>query len=489
MAGTKTGTFPECDFCTGTCDDEKIQLVYEDPEFTKTFINNLLDSKLDDIVNDAYLMAETVSGRTNPMEIADFAYCIYVNLSQLVEMEPEKRMEIAVSFKQEFDKMVETIQTGREVAKKVEPAPEPVPAKKSPKAGVKTGKIELKPVSVPAAQGVLASKVAKPAAKNENEAFLLQLDADIAEMVEMSGQVDKFIAETEDQLSPTQVKPVQAPVVTHAQLEPVVRQPASKAAKQPEPEAGPLGITPPRPREPGSKENPIKLTPELLEGNVVNVQDINKVEKGIKIKRVDIQKFTPQALSASGGAGTIDVTKLGKGAPAVGAPGKRGKNASEDLFQAFNEVKAKGKERDKALPRTFTPEILGTAAKKAPARDEASLDFSSLDAGDEAEQDHDPAKEKAGSLSLAFEDEGTHAIGKKGSSGGRGRQKAAPFVAEKGPVDEDHELSFSVPFTLDEPRPSKGKKVDDADRVKVCHECNAVNPIKNKFCAKCGTEF
>jgi hypothetical protein len=473
MAGTKKGSFPECDFCTGICDDEKIQLVYEDPEFTKTFVNNMLESKLNEIVKDAYFMAEAISGSTNPLEIADFAYCIYVNLSQLVEMEPEKRLEIAVSFKQEFDKMVENIQMERQVAKKAEPEPEPepvpVPVPKSARASAKGGKIVLKPVAVPAAKGVLAPSkaAAAPAVTKESKEFLKQLDADIAEIEEMSDQVGRIIADTGETLPPREVKPVQAPVISHAQLEPVLFQKppktSARAASVPAPAPSPLKAAGPRAREPGSKENPIKLTPELLEGNVVNVQDISKIEKGIKIKRVSIQKFTPQALSASGA--TIDVTKLGKGAPPVGAPGKRGKNVSDELFQAFNEVKAKGKDRDKALPKTFTPEILDT------------------------EEDRSPDTEKAGATGLAFEDEDTRQIGKKGSAGGKGKQKAAPFADEKAPAGGDHDISFAAPFTLDEPRPSKGGKADDADRVKVCHECNAINPIKNKFCNKCGFEF
>ncbi len=113
--------YPECDLCTSTeCNDDKVSQIFEDVEFTKQFLLNMKKGnvKYEEIANDCYLMAEVISGKTDPLDISEFAFCIYVSLAQLVELDPQQRMEVAVVFKELLDKISGNIGTGRKVTKK-----------------------------------------------------------------------------------------------------------------------------------------------------------------------------------------------------------------------------------------------------------------------------------------------------------------------------------------------------------------------------------
>ncbi|MHA1697358.1 MAG: hypothetical protein ACTSWN_00795, partial [Promethearchaeota archaeon] len=87
--------YKECQLCKNPsdCKEERLSEVYNDVEFVQNFVKNLEQFKIDEIVNDCYFMAETISGKIEPSEIADFAFCIYVVLSNLIEIEDSKRLE------------------------------------------------------------------------------------------------------------------------------------------------------------------------------------------------------------------------------------------------------------------------------------------------------------------------------------------------------------------------------------------------------------
>ncbi|MHA1369279.1 MAG: zinc-ribbon domain-containing protein [Promethearchaeota archaeon] len=99
--------YKECQLCKNPsdCKEERLSEVYNDVEFVQNFVKNLEQFKIDEIVNDCYFMAETISGKIEPSEIADFAFCIYVVLSNLIEIEDSKRLEMAREFQKEFEEL------------------------------------------------------------------------------------------------------------------------------------------------------------------------------------------------------------------------------------------------------------------------------------------------------------------------------------------------------------------------------------------------
>lgn len=270
--------YPECDLCPQTnCDenDTVVKEVLEDADFVKNFANNMLNQNLEEIANDCYLMAEVVSGKTSPVEIADFGYCIYVALSQTIEMDADKRMEIAVVFREEFDKIIDKVSQERAVARK--PAARPPESTPVPTAPVVT----TRP----------ASPVAKPVAPPEEpgeeiestDDFLKQLDEDIAEIEAISGKVDEMIASPALQ-KPSPVHPPPRP----AKLEPVIQKLSTPTKAPPAPApASPAGFFQPasvKTPAAGSKSDPIKLTKDMLQ-EMVAPKDLSRIDKGMKIKR------------------------------------------------------------------------------------------------------------------------------------------------------------------------------------------------------------
>ncbi len=499
--------FPECDLCpTSNCDDEKISQVMEDADFTKSFVNNMLASNIDEISKDCYFMSEVISEKTAPMEIADFAFCIYVQLSQLVEMPMDKRMEIGVLFRQEFDRMAEDISQGREVSKKkggatakeataakkevsfqakalappaaakpkVAPAksPAPIQAKPVPVPAPVPANVPGKPRASPGPEKPTIAKLpaARPApvpepAKDDARKFLADLDLDIAEIDAISSSVEQLIkSEPEMVPAPADVEAIDidviaaeapAPAVPTARkgggLEPVigklagVRPVATGATKAPA-----AAYVPAKPREPeqGSKTRPIKLTPEMLAG-IVSDKDMARVEKGIKIRRIEAGRLAPKVTapmqlrdgSSAGAAGRP--SGLPDKIERIDRPTEKGKALGEELFTKFQQIKAR-----EELPNTFSLETLGVGAHP----------------------------------------EGEEVPEKKASPGGQfitdifklsPHEAPAPPKAVARPAVEDLTLDFGEDKVSKEP----------AGAMKVCPSCNKANPAKNVFCAKCGARF
>lgn len=432
--------YPECDLCpTSDCNDEKIEMVLQDADFTKAFVNNMLASNIDEISKDCYFMSEVISEKTSPMEIADFAFCIYVQLSQLVEMPMDKRMEIGVLFRQEFDHLAEEVSKGREIAKKKASAPgakaaagpakmavafeakaiagpagtqpraAPAQAPSGPIAPVKatpapapaaasarvistppaSATVKPKPLPVPVKaidNRIPDGKPAPKAATDDARKFLEELDQDIAEIEAISSTVEQLIQTDATPVIGTPSDAVESDagaISTPGTLDlPPDR--ASRKGGGLEPVIGKLagarpvasGASPapattsqnafPKPREPerGSKANPIKLTPDMLAG-VISEKDMARVEKGIKIKRVDSSKLAPKVaapMQMRDGSMPVALAKparLPDKIERIDRPTEKGKALGEELFTAFQQIK----QRDE-LPSTFNLETLGVGASE-----------------------------------------------------------------------------------------------------------------------------
>ncbi|MHA1682340.1 MAG: zinc ribbon domain-containing protein [Promethearchaeota archaeon] len=399
------GKYVECEFCEEEeCFQEKIEIVFDDPEFTKTFVDNMLDSRMDDIVNDCYLMAEVISGETSFKGISDFAYCIYVNLSRLVEMDDSKRKEIAKQFQEEFKNYGELIGKTREIShsdKKVKKTPD---------------------------------EAKKVASEDVSDDFLARLDAEIAEIEEISDQVEKMVTEPS----------------TKVDLKPVIGKiPGSKIIIKGVEATKKLPITAGPPS--GSKDNPIKLNPNILEG-VVSDEDLAKVELGIKIKRIE---STQRTFQPSRSDARSKVTSRARGKPSP-VEGKRSATAddlarkdaiSKDLFNAFQQVKSKN---------TSTPTIFNI---EAPPKEEKT-----------------PVA-GAGGLSLPLLDfsGGATPAGKETE-----KEKAIESNSIGGPpiiTPESTELNFANPIE------------DVTKDTIICPHCGKEIGSGKKFCNKCGKKL
>jgi hypothetical protein len=520
--------FPECDLCpTSACNDEKIEVVLQDADFIKAFVNNMLTSNIDEIAKDCYFMSEVISEKTTLMEIADFAFCIYVQLSQLVEMPIDKRMEIAVLFRQEFDRMGEDVTQGREVAKKKASAPSP--AKEAPSAKSATVSFQAKAITAPAPAKQKAAlapvrppapvqakpeptptptkapvkvralpepvklEVAKPPAPkpapepvgDDARKFLDELDQDIADIDEISSKVEKLIqteGEPEPDASAVPVAPSPAPAAPAGRksggLEPVigklaaVRPMATGAIQAPA-----AARAPSKPREPerGSKANPIKLTPEMLAG-IVSDKDMARVEKGIKIKRIESSRLAPkvtapmQMRDGSMSPSTGKPAGMPEKIERIDRPTDKGKALGEELFSAFQQIKAR-----EELPSTFNLETLGVGEhpegerveKKATPGSKFISDLFSLS------PEKPPAQEEPVSSPVV--------------------EKPASRPVVERPTTK----SIIENLTLDfgEERPTEAKRqpgpatTAGAGPTKICPSCQKPNPAKNVFCAKCGARF
>jgi len=431
--------YPECDLCpSNNCEDEKLKQVMDDPDFTKAFVNNLLASNIDEITKDSYFMAEVISEKTDPVDIADFGFCIYVTLSQLVEMPMDKRMEIAVVFRQEFDHMAEEAAKVRQIAKKVS-AKTNKPATKAIQA--KPASSQLKPVQVPAkaitkpatgkplptvkpaSVAAKATPAARPAkeSKGETEKFLAELDQDIADIDTISGNVDKIMkalptaAPEESELEAQVVAPVQ-PERKKTKLEPVIGKLAGMPVAIGATEAKPKPREPlaPRKPEPGSKANPIKLTPEMLSG-IIDEKDMARVEKGIKIHRVDASKFAskptaPPQLKKEAQPRPTEIGKFER----IDRSNAKEKALSQELFSAFQQIKTKDQ-----LPNTFTLDSLGVGADqksekikeqdaKKSQENEFLVDLLKLSPDEKEKKEPillSPPKPSIGNLTLNFDDD------------------------------------------------------------------------------------
>ncbi|HME55197.1 MAG TPA: hypothetical protein VKM55_23520 [Candidatus Lokiarchaeia archaeon] len=374
--------YPECDLCPASnCEDEKLKQVLDDPDFTKAFVNNLLVSNIDEITKDSYFMAEVISERTDPVEIADFAFCIYVTLSQLVEMPLDKRMEIAVVFRQEFDHMAEEASKVRQIAKKVKVSSSKSSAKvtQAKRAPIQAQPVQIpskKPVKSPAGKALPAVKPVTAAAKSsaatrpskesnaDTEKFLAELDQDIADIETLSGNVDKIIQTTpatspEESESLIEVEAPVQPERKKTKLEPVIGKLAGKPVAIGATVAKPKPAAPRTPRQPelGSKANPIKLTPEMLEGSI-SEKDMARVDKGIKIKRVDTSKFSskptaPHQIKLESQTKPAKHEKMER----IDRSSEKEKALSQELFTAFQQIKTK-----EQRPNTFTLNTLGVGA-------------------------------------------------------------------------------------------------------------------------------
>ncbi len=529
--------FPECDLCpTSACDDEKIELVLQDADFTKAFVNNMLASNIDEIAKDCYFMSEVISEKTTPMEIADFAFCIYVQLSQLVEMPTDKRMEIGVMFRQEFDHMGEDASQGREVTKKKAGAPAPAkdapPAKSAVSFQAKAiaapspakPKAPLAPVRPPApaqakAQPATAPtpvkapvkaravpepakpEIAKPPApkparasepvKDDARKFLAELDQDIADIDEISSTVEKLIQSEGEQAPETPAAPAATAPASPAGrksggLEPVigklaaVRPMATGAIQAPA-----AARAPSKPREPerGSKANPIKLTPEMLAG-IVSDKDMARVEKGIKIKRIDSARLAPkvtaplQMRDGSTTANTGKQARMPEKIERIDRPTEKGKALGEELFSAFQQIKAR-----EELPSTFNLETLGVgehpeekAEKKATPGSKFISDLFSLS------PEKPPAQEEPAPAPVV----------ERPASGPISERPAARPVVER-PTAKSIIENLTLDFgeeRLAETRQKPGPATTaGAGPTKLCPSCQKPNPAKNVFCAKCGARF
>ena len=442
--------YPECTLCTGNCEDEKIKLVFEDADFNKTFVNNMIDSKIDEVVNDCYLMAEVISEKTDPLEIADFAYCIYVSLSQLIEMNDQKRMDIAVVFRQEFDKMAGVASKERIVAKGSSGQADAKPASQDGWVDM----AESEPVKLPAKKS--APKLAPPvpsvnsvaSEEDEDGDFLSQLDADLAEIDEISEQINVMIEETPVEKPPGETQKVG--------LEPVIGKLSAK------PVGGPASIPTSKfvskelPPE-GSKQNPIKLTPEMLKG-IVSDKDLSRVDEGIKVKRVDIDKFSPRSKPQPRKKQVKPVPKPFTDMP-LKQPGQKDGKISSELFNALEFMKTKDKEGP-------APTIFDPVAARGETRKDVDTLLQDVVPEQEEKEEKEPSIESP-FLNLDF-----------GS-------KTEPNDGEKA---EKSGLLFEDPLETQEKKIEE-EKSDQNRPKKVCHNCKHVNDANNKFCNKCGYAF
>ena len=522
--------FPECDLCpTSNCDDEKIDMVLQDADFTKSFVNNMLESNIDEISKDCYFMSEVISEKTAPMEIADFAFCIYVQLSQLVEMPTDKRMEIGVLFRQEFDRMAEDVSQGREFVKKkagsaapakeapaaenaisfqakaiadpaaakqravparspavvpAKPTPEPVQAKDFANPRSMTGPARSATAKLPAA---IPSRV-NESIEDDARKFLADLEEDIAEIEEISSKVEKLIksegepeqgpsgAEATTKTSTSEV--IAAEVIADEVPAPVIAAhvvPAARKGGVLEPVIGKLtgvrpvvtgatkapaaALEPAKPREPelGSKAKPIKLTPEMLAG-IVSDMDMARVEKGIKIKRIDASRLAPKVAAPmklrdeAVAAAARKPAALPEKIQRIERPSDKEKALSEELFSAFQQIKAR-----EELPSTFNLETLGVGTHpegEAPAEKETPgnqfiTDLFTLSPKETPAQPKPAARPAIENLTLNFGEE-------------------------------------KPPETIPRATP---EIIEGTASSKTCPACGKPNPAKNVFCAKCGAKF
>ncbi len=542
--------FPECDLCPSSgCNDEKIELVLQDADFTKAFVNNMLSSNIDEIAKDCYFMSEVISEKTNPMEIADFAFCIYVQLSQLVEMPTDKRMEIGVLFRQEFDHMGEDVSQGREVAKKKASTPVPVketqpakdavsfqakaiatpspatqrtaatPAKKPAPIKVKPAPAPV-PAPVPAPAKVLVQErevpepVAKPTiakppvtkphpaaepAKDDARKFLAELDQDIADIDEISNTVEQIIQSGGETEPEAPAAPAASALRKGGGLEPVIGKLAAVRPIATGTIQAPSSAREPRKaREPelGSKANPIKLTPEMLAG-IVSDKDMARVEKGIKIKRIESSRLAPKVAAPLQMRDGSSSTATGKpvGMPEkierIDRPTEKGRALGEELFSAFQQIKAR-----EELPSTFNLETLGVGEhpegekveKKATPGSKFISDLFSLSpekSPAQAEPAPGPVVEKPASKP-AVERPVTKPVVEKPAF--------RPFVEK--PITKSTISDLTLDFGEEPPTEAKQAKQQpgNTDMVltgptKLCPTCQKPNPVKNVFCAKCGARF
>ncbi|MBD3186062.1 hypothetical protein GF325_04460 [Candidatus Bathyarchaeota archaeon] len=383
-----TGKYLECDLCEGECPEEKIDLVFDDPEFTKSFVDNMMASKMDEVVNDCYLMAEVISGASNNKEIAEFAFCLYVHLSHLIEIEDSKRIEIAKQFKKAFKDFGEQAASTREIAK----------SKESKNHGDWID-IQGKPKAI---------------TREKEDDFLKQLDDEIAEIEEISDKVNEMVKSPPSQ-QPVDLKPVISKIPGSKIIHPGI--PATKRKKP--------SKTPPL----GSKDNPIKLTEEMLSG-VVSDEDLAKVEMGIKVKRIDIHQnqFRPEQVMGRGARqaqGQVEGTKNTARTPKRPSDESRREYISNELFNAFNKAKKQGTE-----PRL-----------------EFALDSKKKN-GDSDENDREgPESDK---------------------------NVVKPFL--------DFSIDGETPAGMD------GKEKAAMDET-TCSKCGAKNKVMNRFCSKCGKKL
>jgi len=500
--------YPECDLCPSSdCDDEKLKQVLDDPDFTKTFVNNMLVSNIDEISKDCYFMSEVISDKTDPMGIADFAFCIFVTLSQLVEMPRDKRMEIAVIFRQEFDRMAEDVSQGREIAKKKVVSPKPAAEKQaqgkavslqaSPKgapAKPPPPQVRFPPTQVqPEPRAVPAKPLPEPgepeAPAGDSKKFLDELDQDIAEIDAISGNIEKIMKSEvtaapevteEPEPKPAVATPAAAQAPKRSVLEPVIgklagRPTATGVPAQPvsKPRIPPKPKEPTKPREPerGSKANPIKLTAENLAG-IVSDKDMARIEKGIKIRRIDPSKFAPkvtappQLRDASAAGQAVKPARLPEKVERVARSTEKEKALSQELFSAFQQIKSKDQ-----LPNTFTLESLGVGETP----EEATPDKKELEKPVKMEKPKEPTSAFLVDLFRLTPEETV-------ASQPAPQPQPKPVASPVG----DLTLNFG-----EETKPAKAPaaQVGKVEGTKTCPSCKATNAAKNTFCSKCGAKL
>ncbi|MEX2684762.1 MAG: hypothetical protein Q6373_024530, partial [Candidatus Sigynarchaeota archaeon] len=216
---------------------------------------------------------------------------------------------------------------------------------------------------------------------------------------------------------------------------------------------------PAKPREPelGSKARPIKLTPEMLVG-IVSEKDMARVEKGIKIKRIEASRLAPrvtapkQLRDGAMAAAAAKPAGLPEKIERINRPSDKEKALGEELFSAFQQIKAR-----EELPSTFNLETLGvgtrpegeTHAKKDSPGSQFIADLFKLSPEEKPEPPKAAARPAIEDLTLNFGE-------------------------EKVPAIEQH----ASPPTMDKTTSSK-----------TCPSCGKTNPAKNVFCAKCGAKF
>lgn len=279
---------------------------------------------ISEIASDCYMMAEVVSGKTDPEEITDFAYCIYVVFSHLVEIEHEKRLEIAKFFQQEIHRYAKEVQQGREV----------VHAKGGQEEET-GGWTDIEPQAPKVAElpavADLPGQGQAPAKREHADEFFKQLDEDIADM---EGAIPDLALDFKKESSKKAIT-----------LEPVIQKlkPAGMMSAEPTPKAEPAF---PRDAE-GSKSNPIKLTKEMLSG-VVSEKDLARVEKGIKVKRVEIKtKYQSIHETTLANVRTVaedkypDSKSVEQPVPFAQGPAAPQNELERELFHAVREIKEK----------------------------------------------------------------------------------------------------------------------------------------------------
>ncbi|MHA1890363.1 MAG: hypothetical protein ACTSYS_05210 [Promethearchaeota archaeon] len=340
--------YPECEHCKIDCDDEKIEEVFEDPEFTKGLLDNIMNVNIEEIINDCYLMSEVISGKTNPRDIADFAYCIFVNLSHLIEIPDNDRSYLANEIKENLEIYWKEALKSREIASK----------------GA-TSKKEERKVKRSNEDEDIPKSIIEDQAKDSDDIddFFENLDNELAEIETISENIESII-NTEHGEEPAQPK---------IALKPVIQKLTGKKVTSP---INNSMLTSRAMKGPslGSKQNPIKLTKEMLEGSVMN-KDLEKMDMGIKILRVKLRerpKLAPRAappLSISDN--TISVARDASKSFDSSQSNENMENReyiSQQLFQALEQVKARNQAIENGAP-------LLSFGQVEPQSDDLTLNF------------------------------------------------------------------------------------------------------------------